>query len=155
MRCYEQWSILTLERGRKMLGERPLRQGGPTMTTYASSTDPATTASVRIFADLVVGVFDADDQAERALRTFRREGFGRDEIGLAMRTDDLIVQEDALAAVDAADRGLPVALREMGVPEREALQYQRDFESGRSIVTIRAAGRTRHAETLLRRACTH
>ena len=72
-----------------------------------------------------------------------------------MRTDDLIVQEDALAAVDAADRGLPVALREMGVPEREALQYQRDFESGRSIVTIRAAGRTRHAETLLRRACTH
>ena len=125
------------------------------MTTYASSTDPATTASVRIFADLVVGVFDADEQAERALVTFRREGFCRAEIGLAMRTEDLIVQEDALAAVDAADRGLPVALCELGVPERDALQYERDFESGRSIVTVRTAGRTRHAETLLCRACTH
>ena len=121
------------------------------MSSHASSARRTGTASIRTFADLVVGVFDADDQAERALRTFRREGFGRDEIGLAMRTDDLIVQEDALAAVDAADRGLPVALREMGVPEREALQYQRDFESGRSIVTIKATGRTRHAETLLRR----
>jgi hypothetical protein len=125
------------------------------MNTYASSARPTATASVRTFADLVVGVFEVDEQAERALRTFRREGFGRGEIGLAMRTDDLIVQEDALAAVDAADRGLPVALCEMGVPEREALQYQRDFESGRSIVTVRAAGRTRHAETLLRRACDH
>jgi len=37
------------------------------------------------------------------------------------------------------------------VPERDALQYERDFESGRSIVTIKATGRTRHAETLLRR----
>ena len=125
------------------------------MSSHASSARRTGTASIRTFADLVVGVFDADEQAERALVTFRREGFCRAEIGLAMRTEDLIVQEDALAAVDAADRGLPVALREMGVPEREALQYQRDFESGRSIVTIRAAGRTRHAETLLRRACTH
>jgi hypothetical protein len=123
------------------------------MDTYATSARPATTASVRTFADLVVGVFDADEEAERALETFRREGFGRDEIGLAMRTEDLIVQEDALAAVDAADRGLPVALCELGVPEHDALQYERDFESGRSIVTVKAAGRTRHAETLLRRAC--
>lgn len=122
-----------------------------TMNSHARSARRTGTASVRIFADLVVGVFDADEQAERALETFRREGFCRTEIGLAMRTEDLIVQEDALAAADAADRGLPVALCDLGVPERDALQYERDFESGRSIVTIKATGRTHHAETLLRR----
>ena len=123
------------------------------MKSHASSGRRAPTASVRTFADLVVGVFEADEHAERALESFRREGFGRDEIGLALRTEDLIVQEDALAAVDAADRGLPVALCALGVPERDALQYERDFESGRSIVTVKAGGRIRHAETLLRRAC--
>ena len=123
------------------------------MKSDAGSDGRAPTASVRTFADLVVGVFDADEQAERALESFRREGFGRNEIGLALRTEDLIVQEDVLAAVDAADRGLPVALCALGVPEREALLYERDFESGRSIVTVKASGRTRQAETLLRRAC--
>ena len=123
------------------------------MKSDASSGRHTPTASVRTFSDLVVGVFDADEQAERALESCRREGFGRDEIGLALRTEDLIVQEDALAAVDAADRGLPVALCALGVPEHEALQYERDFESGRSIVTVKAGGRIRQAETLLRRAC--
>jgi hypothetical protein len=123
------------------------------MKSDAGSDGRAPTASVRTFADLVVGVFDADEQAERVLESFRREGFGRNEIGLALRTEDLIVQEDALASVDAADRGLPVALCALGVPERDALQYERDFESGRSIVTVKASGRTRQAETLLRRAC--
>ena len=124
------------------------------MNRHASSLRVTPIASVRTFADLVVGVFVSDDQAEQVLRTFRDEGFCRDELGLALRTDDLIVQEDALAACDAADRGLPVALCELGVPERDALQYGRDFDSGRSIVTVKATGgRTRHAATLLRRAC--
>ncbi len=124
------------------------------MNSHASSLRVTPIASVRTFADLVVGVFVSDDQAEQVLRTFRDEGFGRDELGLALRTDDLIVQEDALAACDAADRGLSVALCELGVPERDALQYGRDFESGRSIVTVKATGgRTRYAATLLRRAC--
>jgi hypothetical protein len=125
------------------------------MSSHASSARRTATASIRTFADLVVGVFDADEQAERALEAFRRAGFCRDEIGLVLRTDDLIVQEDALAAADAADRGLPVALCELGVPEGDALQYEREFESGRSIVTIKAAGRARDAATLLRRASTH
>jgi hypothetical protein len=107
---------------------------------------------VRTFADVVVGVFDSDEPADRALEAFRRKGFRRDQIGLVMRTGALIVQEDALALADAADRGVPATLRELGVPEREALQYEREFESGRSIVTVKAAGRTRYAATLLQRA---
>jgi hypothetical protein len=125
------------------------------MNNHASSSHRLAARSVRTFADIVVGVFDADDQAECALETFRREGFGRDEIGLAVRTQDLIVQEDALASVDPADRGLPVALCELGVPQGAALLYELDFESGRSIVTVKAAGRTRQAATLLRRANNH
>jgi hypothetical protein len=125
------------------------------MNSHASSGHRTAAPAIRTFADIVVGVFDIDTQAELALETFRREGFGRDEIGLAVRTDDLIVQEDALASADPADRGLPVALCELGVPARDALQYEREFESGRSIVTIKAAGRTRQAATLLRRASNH
>ena len=72
---------------------------------------------------------------------------------------DGLGQLAALCAADAIPLGTAVrwldAALSQEFPEREALQYQRDFESGRSIVTIRAAGRTRHAETLLRRACTH
>ena len=129
------------------------RHSNSAHATSADSVHATSTASVRTFSDVVVGVFDVDEQAEQALETCRREGFGRGDIGLAVRTEDLIVQEDALASVDAADRGLPVALCALGVPERDALLYERDFESGRSIVTVKASGRTRQAETLLRRAC--
>ncbi len=113
---------------------------------------PREVAPVRAFADVVIGVFEAEGPAASALDIFRREGFRREQIGLVMRSGALIVQADALAIADAAARGLPTALCELGVPEREALQYEREFESGRSIVTIKAADRTRYAVSILEHA---
>jgi hypothetical protein len=66
----------------------------------------------------------------------------------------LILQENALARADAADRGLGTALCELGVPAPEAHQYERELQVGRSIVTVRAVGRdlARYAAAVLERA---
>jgi hypothetical protein len=113
---------------------------------------PRQVEPVCVFESVVVGVFDVEELAEGALDTFRREGFRREQIGFVKRSGALIVQADALAFADAADRGLPTALCELGVPEREALKFGREFDSGRCIVTVKPAGRTSYAVSVLERA---
>ena len=113
---------------------------------------PRAIPPVRQYADVLVGVLDDAERAEQALATFRRNGFGGDQIGLVTCSGGLIVQENALARADAADRGLGTALCELGVPAPEARQYERELELGRSIVTVRATGRARYAAGVLHRA---
>jgi uncharacterized protein (TIGR02271 family) len=55
------------------------------------------------------------------------------------------------AAVGAAAGGLLGALVGMGVPEDEAEHYNREFESGRTIVTVKADGRSDEARAILQR----
>jgi uncharacterized protein (TIGR02271 family) len=55
------------------------------------------------------------------------------------------------AAVGAAAGGLIGALMGMGVPEEEASYYNREFESGRTIVTVKADGRYDEARAILQR----
>ena len=55
------------------------------------------------------------------------------------------------AAVGAAAGGLLGALVGMGVPEEEAHHYNREFEAGRTIVTVKADGRAAEARTILQR----
>jgi uncharacterized protein (TIGR02271 family) len=55
------------------------------------------------------------------------------------------------AAVGAAAGGLLGALMGMGVPEEEAHHYNREFESGRTIVTVRADGRADEARAIMQR----
>jgi hypothetical protein len=119
---------------------------------HAHAQAPCAIAPVRQYADVLVGVVDDSARAEQALATFRRNGFGGDQIGLVTCSGGLIVQENALARADAADRGLGTALCELGVPALDAHQYERELELGRSIVTVRAAGRARYAATVLHRA---
>src|SRR5450631_1571289 len=54
------------------------------------------------------------------------------------------------AAIGAAAGGLIGALTNMGVPEEEAHYYQNEFESGRILVTVQAAGRQQEVLDLLR-----
>jgi hypothetical protein len=103
---------------------------------------------------VVVGVFDEWERAEHALAIFRHSGFAGDDIGLAVCTGALIVQENAFARADAADRGLGTVISEFGVPEREARQLEREFELGRSIVAVKCAGRVEDAARMLERATT-
>ena len=55
------------------------------------------------------------------------------------------------AAVGAAAGGLLGALVGMGVPEEEAHHYNREFESGRTIVTVKADGRYDEARSIMQR----
>lgn len=55
------------------------------------------------------------------------------------------------AAAGAAAGGLIGALVDAGVPEEEARYYDREFQSGRAIVTVRTGGRYNDAAEILRR----
>ena len=54
------------------------------------------------------------------------------------------------AAVGVAAEGLLGALTGMGVPEREARYYEREFQAGRTLVTVKADGRYDEARSILR-----
>jgi len=55
------------------------------------------------------------------------------------------------AAAGAAVAGLAGALIGYGIPEEDASYYNQEFEAGRSIVTVQAAGRADEAMAILRR----
>ncbi len=56
------------------------------------------------------------------------------------------------AAVGAASGGVVGALVGMSVPEEEALHYESQFHSGRTLLTVRADNRYEEAVAILRRA---
>ena len=55
------------------------------------------------------------------------------------------------AAVGAATGGVAGALREWGFSEEEATYYQGELETGRMILTVRAAGRQDEARAIIQR----
>ena len=56
------------------------------------------------------------------------------------------------ATAGAAGGGVLGALIGMNIPEEEARHYEREFHSGRTLVTVRADGRYAEAADILRRA---
>jgi hypothetical protein len=54
------------------------------------------------------------------------------------------------AAVGAAAGGMLGALMGLGIPEDEARCYQREFEAGRVIITVKAGDRSNDADRILR-----
>jgi len=55
------------------------------------------------------------------------------------------------AAIGAAAGGLLGGLVAIGVPEEEAAHYEREFQAGRAVVTVRADGRAEEARAVMRR----
>ena len=139
--------------------------------------------------ETVVGVFHSHEEAQRAVKELRAEGFSDDQIGIvsqdregtyAEQTKETHAEEGAaagaatglgvgalwglgivagvlpaigpviaggaLAAIaasaagTAAAGGLIGALVGLGIPEDEADYYQTEFESGRTIVTVKSGG---------------
>lgn len=55
------------------------------------------------------------------------------------------------AAIGAAAGGLLGGLVAIGVPEHEAAHYEREFQAGRAVVTVRADGRADAAREIMHR----
>jgi len=77
-------------------------------------------------SSILVGVFQNLSDAKQAFDELSRSGYGEDYIGLA----------DPLAG----DGGLAKNLEQAGVPEADSQFYEREFQLGRPIVTLRVGG---------------
>jgi hypothetical protein len=98
---------------------------------------------------VVVGTLD-DERAHKTIADLRNAGFDNQQIGLAMESGELIVQDAALARADVAGHGLVNVLVEMGVPEGDAGRYAQAFAASRAIVTVQTQDRSTEAATILR-----
>ena len=77
-------------------------------------------------SSILVGVFQNLSDAKQAFDELSRSGYGEDYIGLA----------DPLTS----DNGLAKNLAQAGVPEADSQFYEREFQAGHPIVTLRVGG---------------
>ena len=77
-------------------------------------------------SSILVGVFQNMAQAKQAYDELNRTGYGEDYIGFA----------DPLAG----SSGLAENLAQAGVPEADSQFYEREFQAGHPIVTLRVGG---------------
>ncbi|HZU68384.1 MAG TPA: hypothetical protein VFA09_14000 [Ktedonobacteraceae bacterium] len=90
---------------------------------------------------IIVGVFQDRKQAEEAYNELDSLGFGKDYLGFAEPGD--------------GSKGLLKQFKNVGVPEGDAQFYAREYDAGRTLVTVRAGGlpesSIQHAITILKK----
>ncbi len=75
---------------------------------------------------VLMAVFENMAQAQQVWQQFRQAGFGQDYLGIAEPGKD--------------QAGLAKNLTEIGVPEEEARYYEREYDAGRPVLTVRTEG---------------
>ena len=102
---------------------------------------------------LVVAVFDDRAQAEQAVNALENTGFSGDQIRFAGHGASSGGILDSLKSLfTGQDTGSVYNdLVSMGMPQDDASYFQREYEAGRSIVTVLAGGRMQEATALLAR----
>jgi len=86
---------------------------------------------------LVVGVFEREVDARKAIQELHRIGFTRDQIGMAVREGGPITTN------------LYSDLVNLRVPEAHARYYDDEFRAGRVVVSVRSDGREQDAMNVL------
>ena len=86
---------------------------------------------------IVVGVFQKEADAKRAIDDLRDAGFAKDQLGFAMREGGAVTSN------------LLNDLTSLGVPQDRATYYNQQYEAGRTVVSVRADGRERDAASIL------
>lgn len=86
---------------------------------------------------IVVGVFEDLAQAQKAMNELQRAGVSNEQIRYSVR--------------GATSTGILNDLLALGVPQDEASYYENEFESGRTIVMVKAPERQREARVILHR----
>lgn len=75
---------------------------------------------------VLMGVFQDHAQAQKAFNELRESGFGFDYLGFA--------------EPDKKNTGLQKSLVDIGMPEEEARFYEREYDQGRPIISVRTEG---------------
>ena len=88
---------------------------------------------------LIVGVFDQATEARQVLDELRRNGFGHDDLGLALREGG------------ASTANLVQDLMQLGLPREQAEFYYREVQAGKAVASIRTDARELEVRNLLRR----
>lgn len=94
------------------------------MTTYQTS--------------IVAGVFRDNAQAQQAVEALRNAGFKYDQVGVAMRN------------APNATANLHDDLMKLGVPDDTASFYEKEYQAGHIVVSVRPDGRDAEARDILR-----
>ncbi|MEO6890818.1 MAG: YsnF/AvaK domain-containing protein [Ktedonobacteraceae bacterium] len=90
------------------------------------------------YPQLVVGVFEHEADAKSALNALNEAGFGKDQIGLALREGGVVTHS------------LLNDLVKLGVPQDRAGYYDSEYKAGHAIISVRADGREQEAANILR-----
>ena len=86
---------------------------------------------------IVVGVFQREADAKRAVDDLRDAGFAKDQLGFALREGGAVTSN------------LLNDLTNLGVPQDRAAYYNQQYTAGRAVVSVRADGRERDAANIL------
>ena len=86
---------------------------------------------------IVVGVFQNESDAKRAIDDLRNAGFAKDQLGFALREGG------------AVTTNLLNDLTTLGVPQDRANYYDQQYKAGRAVVSVRADGREQDAGAIL------
>lgn len=86
---------------------------------------------------LVVGVFQNQSDAKRAIDALHNAGFNKDQLGLALREGGMVTTN------------LLEDFTRFGIPQDRAEYYQSEFKAGHPIVSVRGDGREQEASQIL------
>jgi uncharacterized protein (TIGR02271 family) len=104
---------------------------------------------------IIIGIFQDQAQAQQAIDELRTAGFGDDQIrfaGHGTADGGLLASLRSLLTGQEPETAAPYEdLASLGIPEEDAASYQREYEAGRSIVTVMAGSRVPEAATILSR----
>src|SRR5205823_14213911 len=102
---------------------------------------------------IVVAVFDDRAQAEQAVNELENAGFSNDQIRFAGHGASTGGILDSLKSLFTGQETGSVYndLVSMGMPQDDASYFQREYEAGRSIVTVLAGERMQEATAILAR----
>src|SRR5512142_1480361 len=84
----------------------------------------------------VMGVFQDGTQAQQAMDELQRAGFRADQIRYSVRK---------------SGTGIVGSLENLGLPEQEAVFYNREFEAGHTVVMVNTPDRQQEAYDILSR----
>lgn len=87
---------------------------------------------------IVAGVFQNPEQAKNAFDTLRNSGFKEDQVGVALPGSSNVKD------------GLANEFKKLGVPEDRAAYYEREFNAGHIVVSVRPDNREQDAKAILR-----